>query len=145
VAGAERAVQWATHKYKQGITESGGPNRGPWVDRLNARFGMSGQPWCAMFTSLAAEKGGAHITPVAYVPTLQTWAAEGSHGYQRINNPRAGRPGDMIAFGGEHVTLIKKRTKANGYVTIGGNESDRVSKNVRAFGEGTIIRPAYKR
>lgn len=143
VAGAEAAVQWATSKYRKGIAESGGANRGPWVDKLNARFGMTGQPWCAMFTSLAAEKGGAHITPTPRVADLQAWAAQGSHGYRRVNDPRAGRPGDMIAFGADHVTLIKKRTK-NGYITIGGNESDRVSKNLRGFGEGTIIRPAYR-
>jgi hypothetical protein len=62
----------------------------------NQRFGMSNQPWCAMFTSLAVTKGGAPKTArTASVAEVRRQAEQGGGGYQHgfVSRPNTRRPG----------------------------------------------------
>jgi hypothetical protein len=58
-AGAAAALSWANSKVGDPSSRESGVNAGGLAGELNKRFGMSNQPWCAMFTSLAVVKGGA--------------------------------------------------------------------------------------
>src|SRR4051812_28397364 len=61
--GASSALGWVRSKVgAPGSAETGGANRGQLASYLNKRFGFSGAPWCAMFTSAAVTKGGAPMS-----------------------------------------------------------------------------------
>lgn len=140
-SGAHAALSWAESKLGQ--HESGGPNQGGLASYLNQRFGMSGQPWCAMFTSAAVTKGGAPLSArTASVAQVRQKAMQGV-GYQRGYVPgRQARPGDLILFGNQHIGMVK--SNSNGQITyVGGNQSDAVTEGRVAAGGASIVRPKY--
>jgi hypothetical protein len=141
--GASSALAWA--KSTIGAAETDGPNRGKRVDSWQQRFGMSGQPWCAMFTSLAATKGGmAKSGRTASVAAVRSQAQAGSAAYQRgfISGKQA-KAGDLILFGNDHIGMVES-VGPNGITMIAGNDSNKVQRRTVAFGSGDIVRPKYR-
>jgi hypothetical protein len=103
---------------------------------------MTGQPWCAMFTSLAVTKGGAPKTArTASVAEVRRQAEQGDGGYRRGFVPVArAKPGDLILFGNDHIGMV--RSVKNGEISyVGGNQSDNVT--VATTRSGDIVRPKY--
>lgn len=140
--GATKALGWAESKL--GKSEATGANDGKLPSRLNRAFGLSNQPWCAMFTSFAVTKGGApSIAKTASVAELRrkAQAGEGYHGF--VKNSKA-KPGDLILFGNDHVAMVK--SVSNGKINyIGGNQSNAVTHgSVSVNGSEDIVRPKYK-
>jgi hypothetical protein len=143
---AAGAVQWARN-HVGGFPESQGPNRGPGLDALQAKFGFTGAAWCAMFVTQAAVHGGMdRAGKSASVAQIRRWASMGSNGYEKGLRPATAgnvKPGDLITFGDAHVGLVES-VGADGIRTIEGNTSaGRVARRVRPFGDGQIARPRY--
>lgn len=140
--GGAAAVAWA--KSRLGTSETTGPNRGPRVDQWEARFGLSGQPWCAIFTSLAVTKGGAPASArTPSVAVVRQQAQTGRGGYQHgFVNPRQARKGDLILFGNEHIGMVESVGR-NGITMIAGNDANRVEQRTVPLGSGDIVRPKY--
>jgi hypothetical protein len=140
--GASAALSWA--KSTLGVSESGGANRGPRVDQWEARFGLSAQPWCAIFTSLAVTKGGAPKsarTPA--VRDVRLMAQSGKGGYEKGFVPaKQAHAGDLILFGNDHIGMVES-VGPSGITMIAGNDSNKVQRRTVAFGSGDIVRPKY--
>lgn len=146
LSGATSALQWAESKVNApGSAESGGENHGKLADYANSRFGMSGQAWCAMFTSLAVTKGGAPKSArTASVAEVRAKALAGD-GYQKgLIDPAHAKPGDLVLFGDHHIGMVKK--VANGHLTyVGGNQSDSVTQAETGTSGVSVVRPKYGR
>lgn len=142
-AGAKATLAWARSRI--GTSETAGANRGPRIDSWEKAFGMSGQPWCAIFTSLAVTKGGAPaIARTASVGAVRGQAMTGQGGYQKgFVDPARAHAGDLILFGNDHIGLVES-VSAKGITMIAGNDSNRVQRRVVAPGSGDIVRPRYK-
>jgi len=140
-AGAGNALAWAESKI--GFKETG-TNSGGLASYANERFGMSGQPWCAMFTSLAVTKGGAPKSArTASVAEVRRQATEGGGGYQRgFVNPGSAKAGDLILFGNDHIGMVQ-RVEGGKVFYVGGNQSNGVTEARVAVGGGDIVRPKY--
>jgi hypothetical protein len=143
-AGAARAISWARSKIGH-YKEEFGANRGAELDRLEQRFDMVGQPWCAIFaTSAVAQSGLGDTVKTAAVATIRQWAQAGSHGYQK-GFRASPRPGDLLCIGTSHVALVEKVRSGGALQTIEGNTSaNKVARlNVRHVGDGDLVRPDY--
>lgn len=142
--GAAAAVKWAQSTV--GVSETNGTNTGPRIDQWQKAFGLHGQYWCAMWTSLAATKGGmARSGRTPSVEQVRKQATTGSAAYQKgFVNPRNAKPGDLILFGNDHIGMVEKNT-GSGLVMIAGNDSNRVNRRTVSYGSGDIVRPKYRR
>jgi hypothetical protein len=143
--GAAAAVKWAQSTV--GVAETGGANRGPRIDQWQQRFKTQGQFWCAMWTSLAATKGGmprSGRTPLV-VDVYNAAAKGGNPAYQKgFIDPRKAKPGDLIVFGrDQHIGMVEKNT-GSGLVMIAGNDANKVNRRTVAYGNGDIVRPKYR-
>lgn len=139
--GAQAALGWATSKV--GFKETG-TNSGGLASYLNDRFGMSNQPWCAMFTSAAVTKGGAPASArTASVAEVRRQAQTGDGGYEKgFVDASNAKPGDLILFGDRHVGMV--RSVKDGQVNyVGGNQSNGVTVASTPVGSGDIVRPKY--
>jgi hypothetical protein len=144
--GSSRALAWATAHLGK-FAETSGPNLGPELNKLEQQFGMTGEPWCAIFATTVASQGGMpREGRTASVAEINTWAQEGSHGYQRGLKPSSqARPGDLLTFGDQHVAVVKE-VKGDQIITIEGNAdgSGGVVQLSHRIGEGQIARPSYR-
>lgn len=139
--GAQAALGWAQSKV--GFKETGA-NSGGLASYLNQRFGMSNQPWCAMFTSAAVTKGGAPAAArTASVAEVRRQAEQGGGGYQKgfVGVGKA-QAGDLILFGNDHVGMVQRVEKGQVFY-VGGNQSDGVTEASVSAGSGDIVRPKY--
>jgi hypothetical protein len=146
-AGAAAALSWANSKVGDPSSRESGVNAGGLAGALNKRFGMSNQPWCAMFTSLAVVKGGApKAAQTASVAQVRAKAQAGGQGYVKgFIRPGQARAGDLVLFGNSHIAMVQK--VVNGKIKyVGGNQSDNVTLGETPAGAGvTIVRPQYRR
>ena len=140
----EGALGWA--KSKLGATESGGANRGPLVDRIERRFGMTGQAWCGMFVGTALQKAGVKgiDSRIASVAAIEQMAKSGTGGMKRWLSPVNARRGDLLVpAAGQHVVMVTGRS-GDIIHTIGGNSSDSVRRvDYRASSSYGVARPRY--
>lgn len=143
---ASRVLRYATSHIGK-FAESEGKNLGPELNKLEQQFGMTGEPWCAIFATTAIAQGGAsQAARTASVAEINQWASEGTHGYQKgLKSSHTARPGDLLTFGDNHVALVKE-VKGNQIVTIEGNAdgSGGVVQLQHLVGEGQIARPLYQ-
>lgn len=141
--GPGAAVDYARSKI--GTKEVGGNNRGRLPDYLNERFGFGrqgGEPWCAMFTSVAVTKGGAPASArTASVAEVRRKAQSGQ-GYKGFVDPRKAKSGDLILFGNDHIGMVE-RVDRKGIVMIAGNDSDGVQRRRVPLNAGDVVRPKY--
>jgi hypothetical protein len=138
--GAEAAIGWA--KSKLGFKETG-TNAGGIASYLNKQFGMSGAPWCAMFTSAAVTKGGApssaRTASVAQVRAL----ADAGQGYRNgVFSGGKARRGDLIMWGNDHIALVTG-VKDGKISYVGGNQSNGVTNGSVNAGSVDAVRPLY--
>lgn len=143
-AGAANALSWAESKVgAPGSAETGGENRGKLADYANSRFGLRGQPWCAMFTSLAVTKGGAPSSARTASVAEVRRKAQAGEGYRKgLVNPRNAKPGDLVLFGDRHIGMVKS-VDGDQIRYVGGNQSDSVTESVTSTKGVDVVRPAY--
>jgi hypothetical protein len=150
-AGAGQAIAWAKSRIGH-YSEEFGNNRGAELDALEARFGLQGAPWCAIFATTALIHGGvSRDVRTALVADLARWCKEGSHGLQKgfRGTPR---PGDLMVFnvdtpqtGDDHVALVEKVSSDGRTVDIieGNTSARQVSTRGILADQGQFIRPSY--
>jgi hypothetical protein len=140
--GARAALGWAVSKV--GFTEATGNNDGGVAGRLNRKFGMSNQPWCAMFTSAAVTRGGApKVARTASVAEVRAKAAA-KQGYKGFVNPAKAKAGDLILWGNDHIGMVQA-VKNGRIIFVAGNHSNGVRRDSVPIGNGDIVRPDYKK
>ena len=101
---------------------------------------MPGEPWCAYFASWAAREAGEPIGEGGQgegaVSGIWSWAQ--SAGRAIPNGPGVvPQPGDLIAFGDEHVGIVRDVLPNGQIQTIEGNYENKVAANVRSPTEAT--------
>lgn len=141
-ADAKGMLDWAESAL--GDTE-GTPKVQKWADRF-ALGNSTTEPWCANFISngLLRRGFGEDMLPgnKNYVPSYEEWAQEGKYATDLGTDLSKAKPGDLLAFSGEHIGVYK----GDGLM-VSGNSSDAVSKTAVAdegFPLTAIIRPKYK-
>ena len=144
-AGAAAALAWANSKVGDPNSRETGTNAGGLAGELNKRFGMSGQPWCAMFTSLAVVKGGApKEAETASVAQVRAKAQAGQGYVKGYIKPNQVRAGDLVLFGNDHIAMVQK-VKGGKVFYVGGNQSNNVTQGVTGTSGVSFVRPAYRR
>lgn len=133
-ADAQGMVQWV--KSALGTTE-GTPKQLRWA----ANEGLSGsQPWCANFVSNGLARRGVPLPPNPnYVPSYES---EWTGGRNIGTNLSKAKPGDLIAYSGDHIAVYV----GNGKV-VSGNYGNEVAESNAAEGPApvsAILRPNYQ-
>lgn len=141
-SGAQRTLAWARSKLGH-YREEFGRNTGRELDVLEAKFNLRGEPWCAMFATTALVVGGvSRDCRTPRVKDINTWAAGGSHGFQKGFRATP-QPGDLITFGDDHVGIVEK-VNGEQVTTIEGNTSAGTVQRVsRTRNSGRYARPDY--
>ncbi len=144
-AGGGAAVAFGQSRLGQ-YAEDAGSNRGGQLDSLQSKFGMRGQPWCAMFTSVAVTRGGApKVARTASVGEVRAQVTRGGAGYEK-GFKGAARPGDLWLRGNAHIGLVERVDSDGTIHTIEGNTGGgKVERRTHRPGEGDIARPLYSR
>lgn len=131
----QRMAVLALREFRRDVTEVPmGSNNGTDISRYRTatRGAFSGAPWCAYFTSYIARRAGRPIGPggsgMGYVPDIITWA-RGQHRFFAPGGSVSPRPGDIILWP-QHVGIVVA-VKGQQLITVEGNSSDRVARNVR--------------
>jgi hypothetical protein len=133
-ADAQGMVHWADSAVG---TAEGSPKQQHWA----AKTGLgSSQPWCADFISAGLSRRGVPLPPNPnYVPSYEK---EWSGGHNIGTDLSKAKPGDLIAFSGEHIGLYV----GNGEMVSGnfGNEVARSAVSAGPAPVSAILRPSYK-
>lgn len=104
---------------------------------LGVAFGMNGVPWCAITQSLALRRVGVDFW-TASTDLMEARARQGFHGARWLPASSIPRPGDLCIWDwikdgtANHVSAVESVNSNGTFVTIGGNESDRVQRAVRS-------------
>lgn len=138
-ADAKGMLEWAESALG---TQEGTPR----AERWGSRFGLSTvtQPWCANFVGNGLLRRGITKLPgnPNYVPSYEEWAQEGHEASVVKGGLAAAKPGDLIAFSGQHIGIY-----AGGGEMISGNFGDEVSRDPISADSSPVsmvIRPHYK-
>lgn len=133
-AGNLNAAVAAARKQLGAITENTGSNRGTRLDKLEQRYGFTGQPWCGIFAGSVLQKAGVRGVGswIASVAAIEQRARAHAGPFAGWTDGAHARPGDLvIPVQGEHVAVVT--AVHNGVIhVIGGNNSN-----------GTVGRATY--
>lgn len=133
-ADAKGMTHWAQSAL--GVQE-GSPRQTHWASRLGL---SNSQPWCADFISTGLARRGVALPPNPnFVPSYET---EWSGGHNIGTDLRHAKPGDLIAFSGQHIGLYV----GNGEM-ISGNFGNEVARSPVSAGPApvsAILRPNYQ-
>jgi hypothetical protein len=112
--GAEAAVQFARSRVGQ-YKESGGANRGPQLDQLQARFGFKGAPWCFGAGTLVSTPSGLRAIETIQ-PGDTVYSASGVEREVLATGAREADTLELVAYGvdgtittAEHPYLARRR------------------------------------
>lgn len=136
-SGGNAAKVIAVARKEHDIGVSGSRNR------FNA---FNGEAWCADFVSWVVDKARANKaywdsprgTPQNRWPAVRTWENVSA----RAGDYRFGvsgiRPGDIATYGGggQHINIVEKVFPDGRFQTIGGNESNRIRRQIRSTARG---------
>lgn len=149
-SGCEGVLAAARAELEAGVREEPpGSNDGPALRRYGARLHAAGGTWapgwawCALFAWQCADAAGVPLPPAVAVHVLVEWARAAGQWHERDAVPQPGwlaifaRGGHDPRHGGEgHVAVVESYDE-HGYVTIGGNEGDRVRRTARSLAAET--------
>ena len=130
--------------------QPGGSNNVPGITDW---YGVRGA-WCAMFVSRVFHDAGMPLP--ASTPKGFAWVSAGfdwfrRQGWEMFTDWHQARPGDLIAWewgstpgGFDHISIVESND-AGGFITIGGNERDRVKREFFGAPGGAALfaRPPY--
>jgi hypothetical protein len=132
---ASKVVSLLRQEHDRGI--SGRPNK--------YTNGIS-EAWCADFVSWIVDKARANKaywnspkgTPQNRWPAVRTWESVSSRAGDYRFGTSGIRPGDIVTYGGggQHINVVEKLLGGGRFQTIGGNESDRIRRQVRTSARG---------
>lgn len=123
-----------------GERETGGPNRSPFIDLINARFGLRGTPWCGAFASWAYAEAGVDDSGLCHPSTaLMCQRARDAGAVWGGHSPIP--PGALWVNCGVHVAIVTRDLLDGTCLTVEGNHNDSVATGRRATADGIIIIP----
>lgn len=132
---ASKVIEILRREHDRGI--SGRPNK-----YTNGAF----EAWCADFVSWVVDKARANKaywnspkgTPVNRWPAVRTWENAASRAGDYRFGTTGIKPGDIVTYGGggQHINIVEKVLGGGRFQTIGGNESDRIRRQVRTTARG---------
>lgn len=152
--GLDGVVRIAEQEYAKGIVEQPfGSNCGPVISDTYIANGC--EEWCADFVSWVFHEAGIpfeaepgtqmyfwrHPWQIPAVIGMKAWFESGGHGQEFIPVGSGGptkppRPGDVMIYSG-HVSIVVEVDEANRtLVTVGGNESNRITRANGTFSMG---------
>jgi hypothetical protein len=152
--GLDGVVRIAEQEHAKGITEQPfGSNCGPVISDTYIANGC--EEWCADFVSWVFHEAGIpfeaepgtqmyfwrHPWQIPAVIGMKAWFESGGHGQEFIPVGSGGptkppRPGDVMIYSG-HVSIVVEVDEANRtLVTVGGNESNRITRANGTFSMG---------
>jgi hypothetical protein len=114
-----------------------GSNRGADIDRWQAEWGMSAEPWCAIFVAHcyhAANVDGDGVLSPATAVIVDQARARGL----LISTPI---PGCIIDWYGQHAEVVEAVLSPTVVQTIGGNVADQVMRSVRSTSGAYLVAP----
>jgi hypothetical protein len=115
-----------------------GSNRGPDIDRWEARWGLKGEPWCGMFSDAMYSEAGVDDSGINHPATSQICVNGKKHKWDgRSTIP----PGSLWVNCGVHVAIVTKHNEDGTVSTIEGNKSNMVATGRRPIAGATIIIP----
>jgi hypothetical protein len=133
-ADAGAAVKWAQHALG---TAEGSSKQVRWAGEQGL---STTQPWCANFVSADLKRHGVPLPPNPnYVPSYES---EWNGGRNIGTDLSKAKPGDLIAYSGEHIGIYK-----GGGKVISGNYGNEVAESGASDGPApvsAILRPNYK-
>jgi cell wall-associated NlpC family hydrolase len=131
--GALRAAESQVGQAEQPPGSNDGPAIATYRSAVEGAY--PGAPWCAYFVSWCAAQAGAPIGDrgqgLGSVAEIADWARRTG---RLVSQPQ---PGDLILFGTEHVGIVETVNPDGSLVTVEGNASDAVSREVHEPGEAT--------
>jgi hypothetical protein len=121
-----------------------GSNRGPMIDQIEKRWGLSGQPWCAMFVAECCLRAGlTQLPPHAAQPGVAGWIAW-AQATGRIRLADASyipEKGDLFCTGTTHIGFVAGYIPETKQIeTLEGNSSDRLRSGTRWAFRGGVTR-----
>jgi hypothetical protein len=130
--GAQAMLQAAAAEVGQ-AEQPPGSNDSPRIAQYRAATAGSGVgPWCAYFTSWAANQAGIPLGEQGQgfgaVGAVYDWAQRTGRAMPAGSTPQ---PGDLIVWGSRHIGIVES-VDASGIHTIEGNSSNAVSR--RTYG-----------
>lgn len=138
MTAGDRVVATAS-KYL-GIRESGGANRGPYIDGWASRWGLKGVAWCGIFADAMFAEADVDDDDLCH-PAV----AEMCRRARSIGAVWDGRstipPGALWAACGVHVGIITADLGGGIVSTIDGNSGNAVSMRTRSVDTALIIIP----
>jgi hypothetical protein len=101
---------------------------------------VTGQPWCAYFVSWAAQQAGTPLGEAGQgfgsVGAVSAWAQRTGR-WNPAGSGTPPQPGDLIAWGGEHIGIVESVDPDGTLHTIEGNSSNAVTRRTHgADGDG---------
>lgn len=138
MTNGERVIAKATSYL--GVSEIWGRNRGPDIDRWQARWGMRGEPWCGMFADAMFSEAGVDDAGVCHPSTSEMCSRALYKGLFQDRSKTA-PPGSLWINCGIHVAIVVKDLGDGTVKTIEGNYNNAVSYGRRSKWDGKIIVP----
>lgn len=130
----------ATASKYLGVHEEGGANRGPLIDKWNARWGLIGTAWCGAFVSAMYAETGVDDGGVTHPSTAEMCRRARAAGY--VWDGRAPiPPGALWVACGQHTCLLNTPIGGGVYSSIEGNHQDSVSTGQRSVADALIVIP----
>jgi len=131
-------------KEQQLVENPLGTNRGPTIDDIERRWGLIGQPWCAMFVAECCIRAGlTQLPPHAAQPGVAGWLSWASATGRSLPADGSYIPqkGDLFCTGTSHIGFVAGFDPASGQVeTLEGNSNDRLRSGTRWAFRGGITR-----
>jgi hypothetical protein len=136
----QRALQFAQAEIGQ-AEQPPGSNDSPRIADYRASTAGSGiGPWCAYFVSWAARNAGAPLGEAGQgfgsVSAVASWAQRTGR-WTPAASGQPPQPGDLVAWGGQHIGIVEAVDPDGTIHTIEGNSSNMVTRRTHdASGDG---------
>ncbi len=139
-SGSGSAVLAAAESQVGQTEQPPGSNDGPAVAvyRSAVQGAQPGEPWCAYFTSWAAQQAGTPLGDAGQglgsVAEITDWAQRTGRYLPAGSTPQ---PGDLILYGDQHVGVVESVNPDGSLTTVEGNYDQAVSRVHRMPSEAT--------
>jgi hypothetical protein len=123
-----------------GVRESGGANRGPLIDKWEARWSLRGQPWCGIWASAMYAEAGVDDAGLCHPSTAEMCRRARAAG--AVWGGHSAIPsGALFVVCGVHTGILNTPLGGGVWSSIEGNHNDSVSTGQRSVLDALIVIP----
>lgn len=123
-----------------GVSEVWGPNRGPQIDKWEARWNLKGEPWCGMFSDAMYFESEVDDNDLNHPSTAEI--CRRANQKSAFWNGKGRIPvGSLWVNCGVHVALVTADLGDGTVKTIEGNHNNAVQMGRRRISDGKIVVP----